>query len=494
MIVSQHMPVMYYICAVLKMLGADSVYEFRLYFYVVLAVMWSFAAMHYKKQFGQITAVGTGVFYITNLFTFYTCCILAEQVQSICFVVLLIEFLLFAERKKLDWNNCFMISGAVFLSFGAAFVSVFPVFAIAVAFLIVGIQECIRKKYGFLQSIREIWQTFWRAIVAILAPFALLIFVYAAEGTLSVFIYSAYTVNREIYPNYIAGYGSSIVMSFVEPVINYGMAIADGCRKLVTDFGITKEYLAIVRNVICYAVNVIFWVYYAKKKNIVQAVAIVYFTMMCGTRGFTHEFHSMPYVAVTMFMAAYLIGQFTEYFKTCNAREEQISEVQKKKQGICYAGAVLIGITICIYCVQYVGACRSILLTGQNFGSAQKNDVNNIAYWVHTLTDADEKVLLTTIEPQILVEADRIPYRTGISAPWMYEAFAEEEMSNLEENAPRVAIYTPEYNLWGYDLTEYAPDFAAYMRENYTPLDEEKFPELYIRNDYLRVAKAIYNE
>ena len=134
------------------------------------------------------------------------------------------------------------------------------------------------------------------------------------------------------------------------------------------------------------------------------------------------------------------------------------------------------------------------LLTGQNFGSAQKNDVNNIAYWVHTLTDADEKVLLTTIEPQILVEADRVPYRTGISAPWMYEAFAEEEMSNLEENAPRVAIYTPEYNLWGYDLTEYAPDFAAYMGENYTPLDEEKFPELYIRNDYLRVAKAIYNE
>ena len=76
----------------------------------------------------------------------------------------------------------------------------------------------------------------------------------------------------------------------------------------------------------------------------------------------------------------------------------------------------------------------------------------------------------------------------------MYEAFAEEEMSNLEENAPRVAIYTPEYNLWGYDLTEYAPDFAAYMSENYTPLDENKFPELYIRNDYLGVAKAIYNE
>ena len=76
----------------------------------------------------------------------------------------------------------------------------------------------------------------------------------------------------------------------------------------------------------------------------------------------------------------------------------------------------------------------------------------------------------------------------------MYEAFAEEEMSNLEENAPRVAIYTPEYNLWGYDLTEYAPDFAAYMSEIYTPLDENKFPELYIRNDYLGVAKAIYNE
>lgn len=500
--VSQHMPLMYYICAVLKWLGADSVYEFRLYFYVLLAAMWTFVAVYYKKRLGAVTSVGTGVFYITNLFTFYTCCILAEQIQSICFVVLFMEFLLFAEQKRIDKGSCIMISGAVFLSFGTAFVSAFPIFAIALAFFIVEIQECCRKKYRLTECVKEIWKTFRWAIVAVLTPFAVLLLVYAAEGTLSVFIYSAYTVNREIYPNYIAGYGSSIVMSFVEPVINYVTAVADGFRQLVTEFGVSKEYLAIVRYVICYAVNMIFWVYYAKRKNILQAVMIAYFTMMCGTRGFTHEFHSLPYVAVTMFMSAYLIGQYVKYGRNCvlqihcigKEKTEKSESHQRKIQKMWYAGAIVIGMTVCVYGVQYIGACRSILLTGQNLGYAQKEDTNNIAYWINTLTDDRETVLLTTIEPQILVEADRIPFRTGISAPWMYEAFAEEEISNLEESAPRIAIYSPDYQLWGYSLTDYAPDFVAYMSRNYTPLDEEKFPELYIRNDYLNTAKTVYDQ
>ncbi len=293
-------------------------------------------------------------------------------------------------------------------------------------------------------------------------------------------IYGAYTINREVYPYYLGGYGNSILISFVEPVINYFKTVGDGARDLIAAFGITKQYLTSVRQFMCYVVNVIFWICYARKKSVGEAVLIAYFTMMCGTRGFSTEFHGLPYVAVTMFMAAYLIAQYAKYAHVLRKGRTMMTAV--------VAGAVL------VYTCHYMVACRSVMLMGQNMSLRYVEDETHISYWVNRLTEEDEEVLLTTTETGILVEAARVPYKTGASTPWMYEAFAEEEIANLIEDSPRVAVYQTDYNIWGNFIQEYAPEFCAFIEENYTQLDAERFTELYVRNDYLEEAREIYGE
>lgn len=477
---SQHMPVMYYVCAVLKLLGADSVFTFRLYFYVVLAVLWTLVAVHYRRELGIITSMGTGMLYITNMVTAYTCCVLAEQLQSIGYVIFFMEFLIFARKKELGIRNSLMISLAVFLSFGSAFVSVFAIFAIALAFLYVGIAACVREK-------KNIVRMFGPTVLCVLAPFVVLLISFAVKGTLDDFVYGAYTINREIYPEYLSGYGSSILASFVDPVSGYFSDVRFCIKCLGSGFSLSVLYLTFIRWAVGYAINFIFWIYYAWKKSVVQAVFIIYFTMMCGQRGFATDFHGLPYTAVTMCMAAYLIGNFIEYM-----REKKCG--QGKIQWYGKVGAVLIAGTVCVYSVHYLGAYRSVAMTPENLSRKDVEDTNQMACWINRLTEEDETVLLTTTDPGILVAADRVPYKTGSSVPWMYEAFEDEEVTNLENDSPRVAVYRSDYAVWEILIRDYAPEFCAYVEQNYTQLDAEKFPELYVRNDYLEEARGIYSQ
>ena len=432
---SQHMPVMYYVCAVLKLLGADSVFTFRLYFYVVLALLWTLVAVHYRRELGILTSLGSGMLYITNMITMFTCCILAEQLQSIGFVILFMEFLILAEKKELHWKNSAMISLAVLFSFGSAFVSAFAVFAIALAFLYVGITTCVREK-------KNIIRMFGPTVLWVLAPFAVLIVVYAAKGILDDFIYGAYTINREIYSKYLNGYGSSILSSFVDPVIGYFRDVRFSVQILLSGFAPTTLYLTFLRYCIGFAVNIIFWIYYATKKSVAQALFIAYFTMMCGQRGFATEFHGLPYTAVTMCMAAYLIGRYVEYVRG-----------KKKEQGrlIWYqwVATVLMAGTVLVYSGHYLVACRSITMTTENLNRNDTENTDQMSCWINRLTEEDETVLLTTADPGFLVAADRVPYKTGSSVPWMYEAFAEEEVAHLMEDSPRIAVYWSDYEVWG---------------------------------------------
>ena len=484
---SQHMPVMYYICAILKLLGADSVYRFRLSFYVVLALLWTVVALRYGKSVGRLAAMGTGALYIINMFNLYTCCVLAEQLQSVGCVILFWEILLFARERKLDWKNNMMISLAVFLSFGSAFVSAFMIFAAVLVFLFVGIKTCVEEKTGFACGVQRLFSMFYRTAVFVIVPFVVMILVYALKGTLGDFIYGAYTVNREIYPEYMGGYGSSVLMGFLEPIRSYGQTLTLSLRWLVEEVGLTKEYAAILRWNICFGINFLFWICYAFReglrgqKHIGEALLLAYFTILCASRG-VNTFHGLPYLAVTMAMAAWLLQRYFNFVKQRNGWH--------KPQYVVATAAI--ACVLFIYGANYFVACRSIMDTIQNLSTKAVEDPEQIIYWIHTLTKENKTVLLTTIEPQLLVEADRIPYKTGISAPWMYRAFEEVELANLKKNAPRVAVYRSDYEIWGNYMRDYAPEVWQFMEENYTQLDEAKFPALYVKNEYLDEARKIY--
>ena len=91
---SQHMPLMYYICAFFAQLGAHTVLEFRLWWYVLLALCYTALFWRYKKYFGRAVMLLWPVLYLFSVTTQELCTsILAEQLQAIGMVMLLLEFL-----------------------------------------------------------------------------------------------------------------------------------------------------------------------------------------------------------------------------------------------------------------------------------------------------------------------------------------------------------------------------------------------------------------
>ena len=64
-------------------------------------------------------------------------------------------------------------------------------------------------------------------------------------------------------------------------------------------------------------------------------------------------------------------------------------------------------------------------------------------------------------------------------------------LETLEEDAPRVMIFNPNYQTWGYELKDYAPEVWNYLHEAYECLYLPSCPELYARKDYYQEAQEL---
>ena len=76
------------------------------------------------------------------------------------------------------------------------------------------------------------------------------------------------------------------------------------------------------------------------------------------------------------------------------------------------------------------------------------------------------------------------------TVPWFWDAQREDAMLWLEENKPRVALFSDKYTVWSYKITDYAPELCQYIEENYTQFSES-FSHLYVRNNYYQEAQEI---
>ncbi|MDD2218444.1 MAG: hypothetical protein PHX63_08475, partial [Eubacteriales bacterium] len=144
--ISQHMPFMYYLCAIFNLLGAHSEFLFRLYFYVFIALIWTIMYVRYSKYYGRTTMLLYPVFYISNMYTFFTSCVLSDQMQSIGMVILLMEFLIFIDTNEVKIKNEIAIAFAILISFGSAFISVYAIFIIALGVAIIEIHVLLKNK------------------------------------------------------------------------------------------------------------------------------------------------------------------------------------------------------------------------------------------------------------------------------------------------------------------------------------------------------------
>lgn len=463
---TQHMPVLYYICGLFAKLGASNSLQFRLYFYVFFAVLWTLFYIRYKKKIGGKTIILGVLLYIACMSATLTSCVLSDQIQAYGMVVLLVEFLLFVKSESVNFASCVWISLAVFLSFGSAFVAAFAIFMIVLGVAGIEVSKLPGSGKKIIVWIKEMILKYWKLVVIVLLPFAVLLLYYAINHNLYEFYFGAYKINRSIYPKYL-NYGSNILTTFLQPVEYWFQFLSATINNLFI------SPLDSIRGLICLGINVIFIKELFKERKFI-AVICAAFCIMCGSRYISLEFHALPYLAVTVFMASILI--------------QNSMLISKKKLLGGKSVELLVLCAILVFITPLMSNFSSIIKVGETMAYSPTEDKTNYAYYVSNLTEEEDRILLTTVEPGILVDSQRQVVPMGISTPWTYEAYGKNDMANVLKYDPKIAIYDPEYEIWGYKLIEYAPEICGYIEENYTQLLVGSLSKLYVRNDLYEEA------
>ena len=462
---SQHMPLMYYVCAIFYLLGARTVIQFRLLFYAFLCILWGIMYLRYSKVYGKITMLLYPLLYICVMhFMDFGYCVLSEQLWAQGMVILLLEYLMYLKEKVISIASACWISFGIFISFGSAFMAAA---SIGILFLGVLYSEILvqkKKKHSFGTSLGEIYRRNWRLVLAILLPFVILIGWYLISNNLYNAYYGSFVVNREFYPQYMPTIQST-KDTLLQPFVNLW--------NWIWQTHYTEVYIQIM-------LFALFVVWLIVKKMYVPSVVIALFTVFCSIRGIDN-FHALQFHAVIMMMGAILFGEFVRNIII------PILSNYKKMEKIVAIGCVVIALGVAcfpLYRSYYEKKGFMRILEGESV------DANPEGHEViNQLADENEKIYECILNPWFYFATDTLPVTTSAVCPWIYEAYHDDIMSDLKRERPRIVVYDENFDVWGNRFGDFAADMCEYFEENYTLLDG--YSQIHVRNDYYEQAISV---
>ena len=120
--------------------------------------------------------------------------------------------------------------------------------------------------------------------------------------------------------------------------------------------------------------------------------------------------------------------------------------------------------------------------------SAVESFENNIsAKYIDALTEAGERVGFSTLDCDVMVMAGVVPASIqGGSVPWFWEQAGEQAMKELRSAPPRVFVFYKHQSVWGYHISDYAPELVEFINENYVRISD--------RTEIVWVLKSYYAE
>ena len=452
---TQHMPLMYYFAALFSLLGAESMISFRVCFYFLMAVLWGLMYIRYSDRFGKAVMTLYPCLYIFYIaWIDFGHCVLSEQLQGIGMAILFFELLLFYKNRSLKPGNMLMISLAVFLSFGSTFIAIFAIFFVWLTVFMLEARSCIREKNGFIKWIGFLIKKYWLLILIVALPFMVMLGYFVVVGSLKDFYGGAYLINRLIYPKYNNGYGENILSS-----------IFNGISTLFTVLNPT-EFNA--KN-ICIAILALFCLIfiirqYRQNRDMILSFGLVMLLMESATRSGFGNFHGLPAVAVACCMAAVCLTE--EYHKLIH------DETMVKR--VCI-----------IFCVMLISAKFMTGFTQVFQISLSEYEKTEEGSVLDMVTEDKERVGFSTLDYNVLMEARVLPASVyGGACAWLWEWYADQAMEELTSDPPRVFLYSPWLEVWGYSVSEYAVNLKEFIDDNYTSFNSLEYSNIYIRNDY----------
>lgn len=480
---SQHMPVSYYFSALFELLGATTVEAHRVCFYLFYALCWTILYIRYKKYVGRYTLLLFPVVFCGVISSYVRgTTVLSEHIAAIGLLFLLLEFIRFIKEKQLKWDNYLCISISIILTFGTLFIAAFPVAVIVIGVFAYEIKWMMEEKQAFGEWMIYMFKKYVPLAVWVLVPWVILIGYYLINDCLDIAFYSAYTLNREVYPKYLDGYGASIIQTLLSIP-----------KTLVMDIFSTFTFKigggANIIRLLLYVLMFVNVTRESKKKGYIYSGLIILFLCAASSRS-CFDFHGTHFVAILVFLAIQVVSEVLIVDK-----ETFLS------RKLWYKGSVVL--LICIFMYYYVTSFSTFVevgrtewykqkakeyqekenhLEGFDYGEYINGTVYTYAQYINCITDENEAIWQAAIDFNTLVMlSDRPSLMNAASTPWTWEAFSTWNMERLEEERPRVIIYNPGSVVWDYKIQDYAPQLGAYIEEHYT-----NYPEsfIYIINEY----------
>lgn len=459
-ILSQHMPVMYYISALFTLLGASTTCACRLCFYALMSLLWLLICRVYADVLPRRSLILYPLLYVLLMGRIgHAHAILSDHFQGISMAILALELIRFDRDRTMPLKHCCLISLAVFLSFGSAFVSVFAIFFVVLTFFVMEMLRLGRKEG--LRAVGSFFRLYWKLFAVVLLPLALLFGALALNGSLSGLYRWAYRLNRDVYPKYISSYGSSVGGSMIAgfyPVM----------RSL--DFTNLSEMNASAwLGVLGFIAGLVYL--YRSGRGPVLLGGLVLLLFGSATRGF-YSFHGLPALAVMCLLDAYALDMAIRDFPKSVPRT-----------------AVVIALVLGLL-VPHIHFYHNILALPRMAEFTEEEKAEGYTSAVDLLTEHNELFASSAMVGIVLYETDALCIST-CTVPWFWEEGHEEVMQTLRASPPRVYLFDPDMTVWGYRFDEYAAELVAFVKENYTCLEALGYPLLYVRNDYAQEAARL---
>lgn len=449
--VTQHTPLLYYICSLFALLGAGSVAQFRILYYILESVIWAGIFHRHSGVFGRkkmwLLTVMEAVF-ISSIIMPQGYQVLSDGIQGICMVALLLEFLTYSKDKLLDWKRSILISLCVWGNFGSVFISAYALLWVALGMLILEVKNW--KEIGF--GVVKMLSRYWKLLIAMLIPPIATVAYFGINGSLDRAVEQAYEFNREVYPHYLDGLGQNLMQPIVNSVQNFFGNIAEDFQALI---GAQATNVMILQMLIALFATVIV-IYLALKKQYLTAF-VLFAAMSCSaTRGY--GFHGLAawYVAI-MLVALYY--------------DELLKLIPK------------IGMPIaCLFAV--VSLSVYVQTVGDNLLQKQEA-VTELEHQVISRTEEGEGILIDVYccDSLYFMYKDRYPVNRAVyMLPWYMDWYEHEVIDDMNMKEPNIVVYNENQITWTY--SDYAHAFAEELKENYERLSEQEDEMLWQDSEY----------
>ena len=206
----QHMPFSYYFAVPIALLGARTVFQFRLGIYIMLTIVWETAFLRHRRFFHSETLFAIPLLYLTALKYFRMgTTMLANHWEGIGLVLILLEVVRYVKTKELPLPCAGMVALGISLSLGFSFSSAYSLFCFFLATACIQVRTVQELSHSRILSadqrrsfIRRILRQDQRVVILSLLPFALLLGWYALSENLQNFYVSCFEIVTKAYPQF----------------------------------------------------------------------------------------------------------------------------------------------------------------------------------------------------------------------------------------------------------------------------------------------------